>query len=258
MIILGRLPGLCGVSFVTEPFSFSLHIKKFKHVESQDYLFSSGLHVIYGESGVGKSELITLLVSKEQDKSALFSIDKINSQKDIKVILQNPDLQIISNTIENELAFSLECNSNDTNFIKHQLDDAKNKLLFSVNTERHPVTLSGGEKELLNISTTFLLSNSVILIDDALSFLSDQMKRKIVDKFFLQQQNKNIIIWFTSDESDLKYGNTKFELTPSEFTKIGSFQLNELPKANLQKGELNLEIDKLSLDYENKYLKELL
>ena len=98
MIILVQQPGLCGVSFVTEPFSFSLHIKKSKHLESQDYNYSAGLHVIYGESGVGKSELINLLANKEQYKSALFNIDRINSQKDVKVILQNPDLQIISNT----------------------------------------------------------------------------------------------------------------------------------------------------------------
>ncbi len=237
---------------MTEPFSFSLQIKKSKYLQFQDYKFSPGLHVIYGESSVGKSELINLLANEEQDKSALFNIDRINSQKDVKVILQNPDLQIISNTIENELAFSLECNSNDTKFIRHQLNDAKNKLLFSVNTDRHPVTLSGGEKELLNISTTFLLTTSIILIDDALSFLSDKMKKIVVNQFFIKQQNEIVIIWFTSDESDLKYGNTKWKLTPVEFSKIGPLQLNELPKANLQKGEFNLEINKLYFHYDCK------
>ncbi|MCK4904246.1 MAG: ATP-binding cassette domain-containing protein, partial [Candidatus Marinimicrobia bacterium] len=211
-------------------------------------------HVIYGESGVGKSELINLLADERQSKSILFNIEKTNRQKDIKVILQNPDLQIISNTIENELAFSLECNSNDTKLIRHHLEEAEAKLLFSVNTNRHPVTLSGGEKELLNISTTFLLPNSVILIDDALSFLSDQMKRKVMEQFFFKQQNKNVIIWLTSDESDLNYGDTKWKLTPSEFSKIRSLQLNKLPKASLQKGEINLEIDILNFHYDSKNL----
>lgn len=236
---------------MTEPFSFSLQIKKSKYLQSQDYKFSPGLHVIYGESGVGKSELINLLANEEQDKSVLFNIDRINSQKDVKVILQNPDLQIISNTIENELAFSLECNSNDTKFIRHQLDDAKNKLLFSVNTDRHPVTLSGGEKELLNISTTFLLTTSVILIDDALSFLSDKMKKIVVDQFFIKHQNEIVIIWFTSDESDLKYGKTKWKLTPSELSKIRSFHIKDIQKANLQRGEINLEINKLNFHYDS-------
>ncbi len=237
---------------MTEPFSFSLQIEKSTYLQSQDYKFSPGLHVIYGESGVGKSELINLLANEEQNKSTLFNIDRINSQKDVKVILQNPDLQIISNTIENELAFSLECNSNNTKFIRHQLDDAKNKLLFSVNTDRHPVTLSGGEKELLNISTTFLLTTSVILIDDALSFLSDKIKKIVVDQFFIKHQNEIVIIWFTSDESDLKYGKTKWKLTPSELSKIRSFHIKDIQKANLLQGKINLEINKLYFHYDCK------
>ena len=237
---------------MTNSFPFSLRFKNSTNQQFQDYSFSSGLHVIYGESGVGKSELINLLSDKGQDKSALFNVKKINIQNDINVILQNPDLQIISNTIENELAFSLECNSNNTNFIKQQLVEAKNKLLFCVNTDRHPVTLSGGEKELLNISTTFLLPANVILIDDALSFLSDQMKKKVVEQFFKIQQNESVIIWFTSDESDLKYGNTIWELTPSALVKINSLDLTELPKANLRSGTFNLGIDKLKFQYDLK------
>jgi energy-coupling factor transport system ATP-binding protein len=234
---------------VTNPFSFSLQFKNSPNQQFQNHGFSSGLNVIYGESSVGKSDLINLLSDKGQYKSALFKIEKIIRQKEIKVILQNPDLQIISNTIENELAFSLECNSNNTNFIKQQLDEAKNKLLFRVNPDRHPVTLSGGEKELLNISTTFLLPNNIILIDDALSFLSDQLKRKVVEQFFTMHQKESVIIWFTSDESDLKYGNTKWKLTPLELSKISLLHLTELPKTNLKKGEINLEIDKLNFHY---------
>jgi energy-coupling factor transporter ATP-binding protein EcfA2 len=252
MIISVQLPGLCGVSFVTSSFSFSFQFKNSPKQQFQDHSFSPGLHVIYGESGVGKSELINLLADEGQYRSASFIIGKINRQKDMKIILQNPDLQILRNTIENELAFSLECNSNNTNFIKQQLDHAKNKLLFSANTDRHPVTLSGGEKELLNISTTFLLPNSIILIDDALSFLSNRMKRKVVDKFFTKKQNEHVIIWFTSDESDLMYGDTKWELTPSKISKIRLLHLNELPLANLQRGEYNLEIDRLNFHYDSK------
>lgn len=237
---------------MTNSFSFSLQFNNSPNLHFQDHNFSAGLHIIYGESGTGKSELINLLANEKQNVSTLFNIEKKDRQKDIKIILQNPDLQIISNTIENELAFSLECNSNDTKLIQHHLAEAKAKLLFSVDTDRHPVTLSGGEKELLNISTTFLLPNSVILIDDALSFLSDQMKRKVVEQFFLKQQNENIIIWFTSDESDLNYGNTKWELTSTELLKIKLVDIKVLPKANLQKGEINLKINELNFHYDSK------
>ncbi|MCJ7801518.1 MAG: ATP-binding cassette domain-containing protein [Candidatus Marinimicrobia bacterium] len=234
---------------MTKLFSFSLQFNNNPNQQSQDYNFSSGLHIIYGESGSGKSELINLLADEQQYKSTLFSLNDRKSSTNINVILQNPDLQIISNTIENELAFSLECNSHDTKYIKHKLEEAKKTLLFSVDTTRHPVTLSGGEKELLNISTTLLLHTGVILIDDALSFLSDQLKRKVVEQFRSKDHNENVIVWFTSDKSDFKYGNTKWELTQSKLSKIKFSNSKELPKAKLQKGEIDLAVDKLNFHY---------
>ena len=250
MIILVQRQGWFGASSVTKSFTFTLQFKNSPKQQSKDFDFSSGLHVIYGESGVGKSELINLLADKGKYKSTLFTLKDKNNDSDINVILQNPDLQIISNTVENELAFSLECNSNNTKYIRHQLEEAKNNLLFSVDTTRHPVTLSGGEKELLNISTTLLLPTGIILIDDALSFLSDQLKRKAVEQFRSKQQSGNVIIWFTSDEEDLNYGDTKWRFALTEIFKIKLLQLQELQKAKLQNGEINLNIEKLNFYYD--------
>ncbi|MFC1593498.1 ATP-binding cassette domain-containing protein [Candidatus Neomarinimicrobiota bacterium] len=251
MIMLVQQQEWCGASSVTKSFSFSLQFNDTPNEQSQNYKFSSGLHVIYGESGSGKSELINLLADDQQYKSALFALNDTKSSKNIYVILQNPDLQIISNKIESELSFSLECNSNDIKYIRHQLEESKNRLLFSVDTARHPATLSGGEKELLNISTTLLLPTGIILIDDALSFLSDQLKRKVVEQFHSKDHNENIIVWFTSDENDLKYGSTKWELTKSKLSNINFSHSKELPKAKLQNGEIGLAVDKLNFHYDN-------
>lgn len=254
MIISVRQQGWFGASSVTKDFPFSLQFNDSSNKKSRNYKFSTGIHVIYGESGSGKSELINLLADKQKYKSTLFTLKYKNNDNDINVIVQNPDLQIISNTIENEIAFSLECNSNDTELINSQLDEAKGNLLFSVDTSRHPVTLSGGEKELLNISTTLLLPTGVILIDDALSFLSDQLKNKVVEQFRLKDRSENIVIWFTSDENDLQYGDTKWQLSLTELSKIKSLQLKKLQKVKLLKGEISLEIEKLDFHYDNKNL----
>ena len=251
MIILVQQQGWFGASSVTKDFPFSLQFNNFSNKQSRNYNFSSGLHIVYGESNVGKSELINLLADKNIYKSILFTLKDKNNDDFINVILQNPDLQIISNTIENELAFSLECNSNDTKLINSQLNEAKGNLLFSVDTSRHPVTLSGGEKELLNISTTLLLPTGIILIDDALSFLSDQLKRKVVEQLRSKEQSENIIIWFTSDENDLQYGDTKWQLSLTELSKIKSLQLKEIQKVKLPKGEISLEIEKLNFRYDS-------
>jgi len=58
MTILVRQQGWFGVSSVTKLFYFSLQLNNLPNKLSQEYNFSSGLHIIYGESGTGKSELI--------------------------------------------------------------------------------------------------------------------------------------------------------------------------------------------------------
>ncbi|MEE8341619.1 MAG: ATP-binding cassette domain-containing protein [Candidatus Neomarinimicrobiota bacterium] len=234
---------------MTNSLSFSLQSKNSYNQVYHDHSFSSGLHIIYGESGVGKSDLINLISGKSHFWSEFFDIKNVNPKNGINIILQNPELQIISNTVENELAFSLECNSNNSNFITKQLNAATELLLFNADTDRHPVTLSGGEKELLNISTTFLLPGKVILIDDSLSFLSDQLKRTVVEQYFNIKKNDSVIIWFSSDESDLNYSSSKWILTNSELLRSDTHNSNELPKEKLRGGKINLEIDKLHFYY---------
>ncbi len=241
MIILGLPPGLSVGSFVTNSVSLKIQLDNKTNSQFQDYVFLPGLHVIYGESGSGKTALIDTLTSNSKSES-----------KKCKVIYQNPDSQIISNTIENELSFGLECNSKDSLQIGKKLNEIENELLFSVDTNRHPVTLSGGEKELLNISTTFSLPADIILIDNALSFLSDQLKSKVVEKYLTNKQSGTIIIWTTSDESDLKFGNTKWELTSNGLLEKDKISLTELPKKSIPKGGLELDIKNLSFYYDRK------
>jgi len=106
---------------VIEFFTFSLK-NNFKSSNSFHNLsFTYGINVIYGESGVEKSELIKCLSGDGCIKSDKFNIKDISLIDGIQVIQQNPDMQIISNTIENELAFNFECNSNDTIQIQKDL-----------------------------------------------------------------------------------------------------------------------------------------
>jgi len=237
---------------VIENFEFSLKFKNIRKQNFQKYSFPSGLHIIYGESDVGKSELIQLLASNVQScESELFAIENCNILKNKIVIAQNPDFQIIGNTIEQELAFSLECHSNDSNEIQSKLKKIKNNLLLSGDLKRHPNTLSGGEKELLNIATAISQSPRVLLIDDSLSFLSSAVKERIVRKIFPKHTKQSIIMWFTSDDYDLKFGDTKWEMTNSKLKSLIPQPQIKFPKVILPPGKLSLFINELDFSYDN-------
>lgn len=233
---------------MTDSFSFSLKYKNQSQAKFKKYDFQPVLNVIYGESRVGKSDLIKI-ISNIDYISDKFDIKDKSIDKNIHTILQNPDLQIISHSIENEIAFNLECRSNDSIKIQGDLEFIIKNLLFNVDLKRHPVTLSGGEKELLNISTTLSLNPKIILIDDALSFLSDGRKNKVVNQF--NNIKDSVILWFTSDIHDLKYSKSKWQMNDNELIKINDTQKLDSTAVELNNGFFSLMISDLNFTYED-------
>mgnify|MGYP000598493369 FL=1 len=128
----------------------------------------------------------------------------------------------------------------------------KKELPFSVNGSRHPVTLSGGEKEILNIITAFSTAPELIIMDDCLSFLNHRTKNFMLEN--IQQKiykNNQIVLWFTSDIDDLQYGVSHWELSLSALSQFTWNEKPMYPGCTLKKGSLNLEIDSMSFAYKD-------
>ncbi|MBC8215103.1 MAG: ATP-binding cassette domain-containing protein [Candidatus Marinimicrobia bacterium] len=210
--------------------------------------YSPGLHIIYGESNVGKSDFIRQLTGRYADRNIIITSNVENSA--VQVAMQNPDNQIIRHTLDKELAFSLECTYTNSTKIQTELHQLKQALLFDADEKRHPSTLSGGEKELLNIVTTFSLPARVYCIDDALSFLNRRNKKKVVE--YIRNKTKeipSIVLWFTSDIFDVEYGDTHWELTSSNLQQIALPKDKTCSQMTLPSGTLNISIEKLTFGY---------
>ena len=116
---------------------------------------------------------------------------------------------------------------------------------------RHPASLSGGEKEILNIITAFSVDPKLILIDDGLSFLNTNKKQEMIH--YIQDRieiTNSIVLWFTSDCNDLQFGKTQWELTLSSMHEWKN-QINSLekivhpPKTN----DVNLKCKDMTFTY---------
>ena len=136
-----------------EPISFCLNFHKFG--KSDLIQLSPGLHVIYGESGCGKSHFIRSLACISSYQDGNFLLTDITVPESIQIVFQNPDNQILSHTLLSELTFAPECLSTDTYTLQKQLKILKSDLPFVDDWNRHPASLSGGEMEMLNLVTAF-------------------------------------------------------------------------------------------------------
>ena len=76
--------------------------------------FEKGLHVIYGESGSGKTAFLNRISGQELPlQRDNFAITDLEHPGDCYMIFQNPDHQIIGRNLLSELAFTAECSGLD-------------------------------------------------------------------------------------------------------------------------------------------------
>ncbi|MBQ8558754.1 MAG: ATP-binding cassette domain-containing protein [Tyzzerella sp.] len=133
--------------------------------------------VICGESGCGKSTLLQLLkreLSPYGEKSgdilydgvSLSQVDERAAASNIGFVLQNPESQIVTDTVWHELAFGLESLGFDTQVIRRRV--AEMASYFGIEEWFHKKTteLSGGQKQLLNLASVMAMQPKILLLDE--------------------------------------------------------------------------------------------
>ena len=230
--------------------AFDLCFSKFKD-EIKNITFHSGINVIYGESGVGKSSFLLNLNNPEMDHIFNFNISNIKYSGKLYHIFQNPDHQLLGRTVLDELSFTGECNGLPVDELKHIVDLSIQKLPNTICTNVNPGILSGGEKEILNIITSLQINPDVLLIDDSLSFLSKQNKKTVVK--WLKEwslNNDSTVIWVTSEKNDFIFGDYTWELCLNSFEKVDEYKKQSYLPIKIPKGNLKLEINELNYKYD--------
>ncbi|RMF09924.1 MAG: ATP-binding cassette domain-containing protein [Candidatus Neomarinimicrobiota bacterium] len=239
---------LSGVCYVTEV-RFLIGFPHFSpHLN--EITFSSGLHVIYGESGTGKSQFARFLSDGTRPHSTNFSLQGYDPPSGTYLIPQNPTQGLIATSVINELAFSLECRIQDSNRIQEQVSRLVQHLPDSIDPGMHPVDLSGGEMEILNLVLASSLEPSLLVIDDGLSFLNEYRKEEEVRKLrALARERECPIIWLTTEWNDLRWGDSRWRLSLSEFVSVSDFTPNEYSPVPKQSGSLKITLDDLTFGY---------
>tara|TARA_Y100001970_G_scaffold91415_1_gene115280 strand:- start:726 stop:2042 length:1317 start_codon:yes stop_codon:yes gene_type:complete len=235
---------------MTNSISFSIAFDKFKNFKKLN--LNPGFHLVYGESGSGKSHFIRSLADMDTDYFSNFKICNQVIPKSLQIIFQNPETQILSNTLESELCFAIECTTDNSLELQKRLNQLKLNLPFVDNWNRHPSSLSGGEMEMLNIVTALSVNPRLLLIDDALSYLHKDSKEFWINWIKKKVTKNCIVIWFTSNKNDLIYGDSAWLLSLSDFKEVdSSHQYNNLYDYNHPIGNLDLKMDSVSFHFED-------
>lgn len=138
--------------------------------------------LLCGPSGCGKTTLLTNLKKELMpagrrsgeirfDGKIIQDFDDVSSACEIGYLFQNPDSQIVTDTVIQEIAFPLENIGLPTEEIRNRISEIV--AFFGINDILHKNVneLSGGQKQLVNLCSLLVLRPKVLLLDEPMSQL---------------------------------------------------------------------------------------
>ena len=165
--------------------------------------------LLIGPTGAGKSTLYMclngliphLMPGKLTGKVKIMGLDTTEysvaelSQK-IGIVFQNPEIQIFSLTVEDELAFGPENLGLPKEEIRKRIHEAVNTIGLHDLLKREPARLSGGQQQTVAIGSVWSMLPDVLIMDEPTSNLDPQSSVRVLNliKTLNQEYKKTILI----------------------------------------------------------------
>jgi energy-coupling factor transport system ATP-binding protein len=158
---------------------------------------------IMGENGAGKTTLVKHFNGLLKPTKGSVLIDGVNTTKvsvatlarKVGFVFQNPDHQLFSETVEEEIAFALKNFGFKEKVIERRVTWALNLLGLARYRKTSPFMLSGGERKRVALASILAWNPKILMLDEPTIGQDYSQKEKLL-QFILQMkaQRKTVII----------------------------------------------------------------
>ncbi len=173
-------------------------------------------YVLCGANGSGKSSFVKAilnLVPYEGEviifSKAMCSENQIDLLEDISVVFENPNVNLVCETVYDELKFPLK----NRKYKKLEYDLEIQKIAKQLGIQKllslPTHTLSGGEKQLVSFASIMITKPKLLILDEPFTMVDGYTKDKLmryIKKY--HKDTKCTVIHITHDIEDILYGNT--------------------------------------------------
>ena len=144
---------------------------------------------VLGHNGSGKSTLakhMNAILVPTEGKVTVCGIDSadenrlIELRRNVGMVFQNPDNQIVANVVEDDVAFAPENLGVEPKEIRRRVDEAL-KLVGMYDKRQHaPHLLSGGQKQRVAIAGVIAMEPKIIVLDEPTAMLDPIGREEVI------------------------------------------------------------------------------
>jgi energy-coupling factor transporter ATP-binding protein EcfA2 len=172
--------------------------------------------LLAGETGSGKTSLIRCMNglipqfyagyykgSVEISGKNTTETSISNLSKDIGIVFQNPENQLIAMNVEHEIAFGLENLGISRDVIKERIEEVVEITEIENIMDKAPFEISGGEQQRVAIASILVLEPKIIVLDEPTANLDPFFAQKIITLLKKIQIEKKITVIISEHRMDL-------------------------------------------------------
>ena len=227
---------------------------------------------ILGTNGCGKSTLakhFNSILLPTGGKVWVCGIDTsleeriMSVRRNVGMVFQNPDNQIVANVVEEDVAFGPENLGIASPEIRHRVDKALKQVGMYEYREHAPHLLSGGQKQRIAIAGVIAMEPKCIVLDEPTAMLDPRGRREVIETIGRLNREKGITVILITHHMDeaakagrvvvLHKGKVAADGTPQEvFSQVELLHTIGLAAPDsvelcweLNKEGFNLPLDKL-------------
>ena len=166
---------------------------------------------ILGTNGCGKSTLakhFNSILLPSGGHVYVCGIDTANEERIMQVrrnvgmVFQNPDNQIVANVVEEDVAFGPENLGISSPEIRHRVNKALKQVGMYEYREHAPHLLSGGQKQRIAIAGVIAMEPKCIILDEPTAMLDPRGRREVVETIGRLNKEKGITVVLITHHMD--------------------------------------------------------
>ena len=166
---------------------------------------------ILGTNGCGKSTLakhFNSILLPSGGKVYVCGIDTsyedrtLQVRRNVGMVFQNPDNQIVANVVEEDVAFGPENLGVASPEIRNRVDKALNQVGMYEYREHAPHLLSGGQKQRIAIAGVIAMEPKCIVLDEPTAMLDPKGRREVIETIGRLNKEKKITVVLITHHMD--------------------------------------------------------